>query len=108
MTPADVAKVLAKAAAFDQRTVGEADVLAWYEVIGDLDVADALAAISRHYREHAERVMPADVIRIVAEIERERRREARLAREAGNPEYYQTAEHRAYLERRRQQAIEAS
>jgi hypothetical protein len=62
MTPGDVGRVLAKAAAFDQRTVGEADVLAWIEVIGDLEAADALEAVSRHYAETDRRLMPVHVL----------------------------------------------
>jgi len=58
MTPAETAKVLAKAAAYDQRTVGEADVLAWHEIVGDLDFQDALAAVARHYAETDRRLMP--------------------------------------------------
>jgi hypothetical protein len=82
MTPADVARVLAKAAAFDQRTVGSADVAAWYEAIGDLDAGDALAAVTRHYRSADQRIMPSHLRQLVAEIDRERRRALREAEEA--------------------------
>jgi hypothetical protein len=82
MTAADVSRVLAKAAAFDQRTIGRTDVLAWIEAIGDLDIDDALTAVTRHYRETNTRLMPADLRRIVAELGRERRRSEREAREA--------------------------
>lgn len=81
MTPAEVARVLAKASAFDLRTVGEADVLAWHEVLADIDFADALKAVGKHYSEHTERLMPAHVRRIALEIDRERRRQEREARE---------------------------
>lgn len=74
MTPEDIVDVLTKAAAFDQRTVGEADVLAWHEVLHRLDLADALAAVSRHYTESRERIMPADVVRLVRAIREERAR----------------------------------
>lgn len=78
MTPQDTARVLAKAAAFDQRTVGDTDVLAWHDAIGDLDAADALAAVTGFYREVTERrLMPGDVRTLVAEIERDRQREQR-------------------------------
>lgn len=77
MTPGDVARVLAKAAAFDQRTIGEADVAAWHEAVGDLDAADALAAVTRHYRQSRDRLWPADLRRHVEELDRERRRVAR-------------------------------
>lgn len=68
--------VLAKAAAFDQRTIGEADVLAWHEAIGDLYVDHALAAVTRHFRESDARLMPVHIRRIDAEMAKER---ARLA-----------------------------
>lgn len=86
MTPGDTARVLAKAAAYDQRTIGEADVLAWHDAIGDLDFADAMAAVTRHYRDHIERMMPAHVRKAVAEI-RAGRRPAIAAPEANPPDW---------------------
>lgn len=65
MTAADVARLLALAAAFDQRTVGREDVAAWASVIGTLDVEDAAHAIRDHYadpRASTRRVMPSDVL----------------------------------------------
>jgi hypothetical protein len=82
MNPAEVARVLAKAAAFDQRTVGAADVAAWHEAIGDLDAGDALAAVTRHYRSADQRIMPSHLRQLVVEIDRERRRALREAEEA--------------------------
>lgn len=82
MTPGDVARVLAKAAAFDLRTIGESDVMAWHEALGDLDAADALAAVTRHYRETDDRLMPTHVRRIVGELQRERRRAIREREES--------------------------
>lgn len=58
MTPAEVARVLTKAAAYDRRTVGEAEALAWHQIVGDLDYADALEAVSRHYAETDRWLMP--------------------------------------------------
>lgn len=81
MTPGDTARVLTKAAAFDQRTIGETDVMAWHEALADLDAADALAAISRHYATSEQRIMPVHVRRIAVEIGRERRRALREAEE---------------------------
>jgi hypothetical protein len=74
MTPAEAARVLAKAAAFDQRTVGRADAMAWAEALEDVAPDDALAAVARHYRDSTDRIMPAHVNRITDEIARERRR----------------------------------
>jgi len=65
MTRSQVTLVLAKAAAFDQRTIGEADAEAWMDVIGDLPFDAAKAAVSTHYRAETRRIMPADIRRIV-------------------------------------------
>lgn len=75
MTPEDVVDVLTKAAAFDQRTVGEADVLAWHEVLHRCDRDDALAAVTRHYTDSRERIMPADVVRLARVVREERQRQ---------------------------------
>lgn len=74
VTPAEVARVLAKAAAFDQRTVGAADVAAWHEILAPYDLADALEAITRHYRNSTDRVMPAELRKLTNVIRDERHR----------------------------------
>lgn len=73
MNPIDIGNVLAKAAAFDQRTVGQADILAWHEALQDLDAGDALAAVTRHYASSEQRIMPVHVRRIATELRRQRR-----------------------------------
>lgn len=75
MTHDDVVDVLAKAAAYDRRKVGEADVLAWHEIISRWDRADALAAVTRHYTETSEWMMPADLVRHIKALREDRRRE---------------------------------
>jgi hypothetical protein len=58
-----MALVLGKAAAFDARTVGEADVEAWLECIGDeLDFQTAMERVTEHYRTSTQRLMPADLL----------------------------------------------
>ena len=74
MTPAEVARMLAAVQAFDRRTVGEADVGAWSLVLGDVELDDALLAVTRHYAESTEWLMPAHLRALVADIRRERRR----------------------------------
>jgi hypothetical protein len=81
MTPAEVARVLAKAAAFDQRTIGEADVAAWHEIVAKVELADGLAAVTRHYTETGARIMPADLLRH-ARAAREDRRRREVGRQA--------------------------
>jgi hypothetical protein len=61
VTPADTADLLAFAAAFDQRTIGRADVAAWHAVLGDLDLTQARQAVAQHYASETRRVMPADI-----------------------------------------------
>jgi hypothetical protein len=78
----ETAMVLAKCQAFDRRTVGIADVNAWWEVLHDVDVTDALGAVTRYYRDCREWIMPSDVRAIACDIERERHRAQRETRQA--------------------------
>jgi hypothetical protein len=78
----ETAMVLAKCQAFDRRTVGVTDVEAWWEALHDLEVYDALDAVTRHYRDRREWIMPSDVRHLAADIDRERRRAVREATEA--------------------------
>jgi hypothetical protein len=88
VTPEDIVDVLTKCAAYDQRTVGEADVMAWHEILGRVDRGDALEAVRVHYGETSERAMPAHIRKLAAGIRdtregRERQHERRLAIESG-------------------------
>jgi hypothetical protein len=78
MTRSEIALLLGAVAARDQRTIGDADVLAWHEDLGDLDFADARAAVSRHYRENDKRIMPAHIRHHVRIIRSERRSQAEV------------------------------
>lgn len=84
MTPAEVARVLTKASAFDQRTIGETDVAAWHEIVARVDLADGLAAVTRHYTETSARIMPADLLRH-AKAAREDRRRREVGRQQTPP-----------------------
>jgi hypothetical protein len=94
MTPEDVIDVLAKAAAFDQRTVGQADILAWHEILQKLDRDDALAAVTRHYAESRERLMPADVLRHARSYREDRRGREKASAPLALPSRYETDEER--------------
>jgi hypothetical protein len=72
MTLDEVALVLGKCAGIDQRTIGRADVLAWHELIGHLQLADALEAVKRWYGARRDRIMPSDIIDGVRAIHNER------------------------------------
>lgn len=63
----EVGQLLALAAAFDQRTVGTADVEAWHQIAQDHDwrLDTARQAITAHYGDRTERVMPAHITRYV-------------------------------------------
>lgn len=77
MTPDETARVLAKCAAYDQRTVGRTDIAAWTEVLFDVELVDALPAVAAHYRVSTKRVMPADIRERSAEYRDQRRRTER-------------------------------
>lgn len=62
MKKSQMARVLGTAAAFDQRTVGEADVEAWMRACGDMDFDEATEAVIEHYKTSADRLMPVHLI----------------------------------------------
>lgn len=61
MNPQETGQVLALCAAYDSRTVGTSDILAWHDVIGDVAYADAAQAVKDHYRDCRERITVADI-----------------------------------------------
>ncbi|MGW6913744.1 zinc finger domain-containing protein [Kitasatospora sp. NPDC054939] len=61
MNRSETATLLALAAAFDRRTVGDADVRAWQTVLADIDYEQAQAAVTHHYANTRNWVMPADI-----------------------------------------------
>jgi hypothetical protein len=79
VTPADTARLLAKVQAYDGRTVGQTDVAAWYEALGDVDLAEALDAVAGHFRASTDWLMPAHIRSQVRLIRAERRRLDRSA-----------------------------
>jgi hypothetical protein len=78
MTRSEIALLLGAMAARDQRTIGDTDVLAWHEDIGDLGFDEARQAVSRHYRESVERIKPAHVRQHVKVIRAEQRAAAEV------------------------------
>lgn len=61
MTRAETARLLALCAAFDRRTVGEADVFAWHSVLEDVSFEHGTAAVKAHYADSREWIMPSDI-----------------------------------------------
>ena len=72
MTPSQTAELLAFCAAFDRRTLGKADVLAWHTVLEDLEFTEARDAVTQHYRTETRWIMPADIRATVRAIHRDR------------------------------------
>ena len=48
--------------------------MAWHEALADVEYADGLAAVTRHYRTSTERIKPADVRDRAREVRYDRRR----------------------------------
>lgn len=59
MKHSEAAELLTYAAAFDRRTVGEADVIAWATALDGLNVERCKAAIITHYRRSTDYLQPA-------------------------------------------------
>jgi hypothetical protein len=114
----EITAVLGKAAAIDNRTVGQANVLAWHEIIGHLDVRDALAAVTQHRIESPDvYLQPGHVLRIAEKLraerqDRERRDEQHRELEAyaatAGPLTDRSAELRAFVHQVRDALPESS
>lgn len=72
MDHADALEVLAVAAAFDRRTVGEADGMAWSLALPDIKTQAAKDAVITHYRHSTAWIMPAHVIELVHQTRTDR------------------------------------
>lgn len=74
MTPAQAAELLAIAATFDRRTVGDFEARAWAKALDGLRPADCAQAIQSHYTDSTEWLMPAHVRALVKRIRDDRLR----------------------------------
>jgi hypothetical protein len=73
VTPAEAAELLSLAAAFDRRTVGKADAMAWAAALHDMPLdPDARAAVARHFAESTAWLTPAHIRSIRHRIRAER------------------------------------
>lgn len=82
MKRAETAALLGMMAAFDRRTIGDADVIAWTDALdGRVTFPVAQEAIRRHFRESTDWLMPARVIALSKVIIRER------VEKAGQPDF---------------------
>lgn len=68
MNHAQTARLLAKVAAFDNRDVGDVIIAAWFEALGDLDFEACLSAVTFHFAESKQWLMPAHIREIVRPI----------------------------------------
>jgi hypothetical protein len=73
----ETADLLTAMSAFDRRTIGDGDVIAWQAVLSDASFGDCLEAVKRYYAENTEWMMPAHVRRLVRDIVSEREMAAR-------------------------------
>lgn len=80
MNLSGAARVLAAAAAFDKRTVGEADAVAWADALHHLEPTDCIRAVGDHYARTNEYLMPHHIRVRVREIIRERQDRAATTR----------------------------
>lgn len=72
MNKSQVSALLTLAAAYDRRTIGEADVEAWHDALGDLSYDDAQAVIKGHYRVSNDWLMPSTIRAGVRKIRADR------------------------------------
>jgi hypothetical protein len=72
MTPEQIVDLLTTIAAFDRRTVGKGDVIAWHATLNDIRYEDALTVVIDHYRQSREWLMPADIRNAVRTLRNKR------------------------------------
>jgi hypothetical protein len=61
ITKSQTAELLTVMAHYDQRTIGESDVDAWWLILRDLDANDCAAAIVEHYQTEPRRAWPSEI-----------------------------------------------
>lgn len=57
----ETGKLLARAQVIDNRRVDEATILAWHDLVGDLDYGMAVEGVRLHFRESTAYLVPAHV-----------------------------------------------
>lgn len=86
MNLAEVNDLLILASTLDNRRFDDATVMAWHEILGDLVYADCRAAVYAHFADQSDYLMPVHIRRRALDLERSRRRDARLAIAAAEAE----------------------
>lgn len=87
MTLDETIDLLATCAAYDRRTIGKTDAVAWHAVVKDLPFDSAQQAVFDHYSESREFIMPADVRTRVKRKQRDEAEHARI-RQVLDPDAY--------------------
>lgn len=72
MNRQECAELLTVATAYDHRTLGEVDVIAWHEAIGDLALDECKQAVVQHYKTSTEWLMPVNIRRLVSVTRQDR------------------------------------
>jgi hypothetical protein len=78
MTIEETFDLLTVAAAYDRRTVGQGDAVAWHAVVGSYGFDDCRAAVIAHYTESTDWLMPAHVRNRVKAIRDRRIQDAEI------------------------------
>lgn len=78
MNAEETGRVLAKAASYDRRKIGEAEVIAWLQALGDLPFRDCEAAVIAHYADSTEWLLPAHIRRRVREAQLQRMQDTEI------------------------------
>jgi hypothetical protein len=87
MTLDETIDLLTTCAAYDRRTIGKTDAVAWHAVVGDLPFDQAQKAVFAHYGESTEWIMPAHVRTRVKRQQRDEAERGRI-RELLDPQAY--------------------
>jgi hypothetical protein len=104
MMKSEVAQLLAFCAAYDQRTIGKADVEAWAEALDspwvpNIDLDEAQHAVVTHYRETTQRINVADILKRIKTDRADRLRGIPVKKQGTPPsEEYRKARAEALLE----------
>ena len=72
MERSEAAKVLTLCAVYDNRTIGEAEVIEWHKVLNLVRFEDATVAVRQYYARTRQWIMPSDVVEGVRRLRGER------------------------------------
>lgn len=72
MRLAEAGKLLAYISAYDNRSFNESVAGAWHDLLAEYEFEDCRAAVREHFTESSKWLMPADIIRRVKEVRKER------------------------------------